>query len=90
MLFQSSGLVPLNEIRERRQRVRVPTSRDKLYIVVICPLHPKSLLGVIRSGKKLFALRDIDYRVLRSMNDQDGAMYPLDFSQIVESIERKN
>ena len=80
----------LNEIRERRQRVRVPTSRDTLFIVVIRPLHPKGLLGVIRSGKKLFAMRDVDYRVLGSMNDQDGAMYLLDFSQIVESIERKN
>ena len=66
------------------------TSRDELYVVVICPLHPKSLLGIIRSGVKLFAMRDIDYCVLGSMNDQDGAMYLLDFSQIVESIERKN
>ena len=88
--MQSNGLVLLNEIRERSQRIRVAISGDKLHIVVICALHPKSLLGLIRSGKKLFAMRDIDYRVPCSMNDQDGAMYRLDFSQIVESIKGKN
>lgn len=80
----------MNEIRERPQRGSVPIPCDKLYIVVICPFHPKSPLGLIRRSEKLFAVRDIDYSVLRSMNDQDGTMYVLDFPEIVESIKREN